>query len=196
MDQRPPDSLVLLSGGLDSTACLQFYVDLGVRPSCLFIDYGQPARAQERQAAERICEHYAITLRTLSVPVVANKSSLGFLRGRNLMLASIALCWSPASVRLIAMGIHTVDEYPDCGPSFVTALQRVFDTSVRHQVRFAAPFVDWSKNEVWAFAQQHGVPVPLTRSCEAATVVPCGQCNSCLDRERLDASTPARIHSS
>lgn len=35
--------LVLLSGGIDSTACLDFYLQLG-RPSCaLFVDYGQPA---------------------------------------------------------------------------------------------------------------------------------------------------------
>jgi 7-cyano-7-deazaguanine synthase in queuosine biosynthesis len=35
--------LVLLSGGIDSAACLDFYKELGRPPCALFVDYGHPA---------------------------------------------------------------------------------------------------------------------------------------------------------
>jgi 7-cyano-7-deazaguanine synthase len=38
-----PEVLVLLSGGLDSTACLNFFLRMGRTPLGLFIDYKQRA---------------------------------------------------------------------------------------------------------------------------------------------------------
>jgi 7-cyano-7-deazaguanine synthase len=60
-----PEVLVLLSGGIDSTACLDFYLQLG-RPSCaLFIDYGQPAATREWQAACDVANFYNVPVFSL-----------------------------------------------------------------------------------------------------------------------------------
>jgi 7-cyano-7-deazaguanine synthase len=56
--------LVLLSGGIDSAACLDFYLDLGRTPCALFVDYGQLAARAELRAALAVADYY-------SVPIVA-----------------------------------------------------------------------------------------------------------------------------
>jgi len=53
-------AIVLLSGGIDSAACVAFYKQLGHDVSGLFIDYGQPVREQEERSAAAIAAHYKI----------------------------------------------------------------------------------------------------------------------------------------
>ena len=51
-------AIVLLSGGLDSMACVHFYLKMGYEVSALFCDYGQPAAPQEREAAICIANYF------------------------------------------------------------------------------------------------------------------------------------------
>ena len=54
---------VLLSGGVDSAACVQFFREVG-RPTCaLFIDYQQAAVRQEYAAAKALTEHFGADAR-------------------------------------------------------------------------------------------------------------------------------------
>lgn len=188
------EPVILLSGGVDSASCLCFYKALGTHPSCLFVDYGQPPRNMERRAAVRIADFYGAPLEVVEAPGILPTAAPGFVRGRNLLLLSIALCAS-AHAPQIVMGIHQVGHYPDCGPSFVSAAQAVLNCSTKSPVRLAAPFVEWTKNDIWAYAVEQDVPLHFTRSCEAATLEPCGICNSCKDRERLNAGTTTSVHS-
>ena len=57
-----PELLVLLSGGLDSTAVLHFYKSLGRPVMAMFVEYGQAAAEQERRASRAICEHFSVLL--------------------------------------------------------------------------------------------------------------------------------------
>jgi 7-cyano-7-deazaguanine synthase len=54
-------------------------------------------------------------------------------------------------------------------------------------MRLLAPFVQWSKADVYSLALRLDVPLGLTHSCEASDE-PCGSCRSCVDREALLAS--------
>ena len=54
--------LVLLSGGIDSTACVNFYIEFGRPPRGVFVDYGQPAALNEIQAARAVAKYYSIPL--------------------------------------------------------------------------------------------------------------------------------------
>lgn len=45
------EALVLLSGGIDSAACVAFYRRLGNDVAAVFVDYGQPVREQEERSA-------------------------------------------------------------------------------------------------------------------------------------------------
>ncbi len=51
------DVIVLLSGGIDSAARVAFYRQLGHAVAGVFVDYGQPVRAQEEKSAVAIAAH-------------------------------------------------------------------------------------------------------------------------------------------
>src|SRR5437016_4952826 len=118
--------LVLLSGGIDSSACAQFYLDLGCKVSCLFVDYGQAAAKYEQAAAIAISAHYGIKLDRISCTGFP-LSAEGFIQGRNAFLLSCALMAFGHSSGLVAIGVHSGTRYVDCKPSFIKEAQRVFD---------------------------------------------------------------------
>lgn len=55
------DSIILLSGGLDSSANLAFAIEEGRRPLCLTARYGQRAEHSEVLATRRLTEYYGVT---------------------------------------------------------------------------------------------------------------------------------------
>ena len=191
--KSPSDSLgegrtvcVLVSGGLDSAACVAFYLQSGFVVSGLFIDYGQAAQIQERRSAGCIAKHYGIQLRSLCIDGCRSRSD-GLVIGRNAFLLFTALMESEEAFDLIATGVHAGTQYYDCSGSFLQSIQVVFDGYTGGRVRIGAPFLQWSKLDVWDYCQHRKVPISLTYSCEAGGETPCGRCLSCRDVEALHA---------
>jgi 7-cyano-7-deazaguanine synthase len=60
-------SVVLLSGGLDSSANLALAVELDQVVCALTVDYGQRAAAREIQAARSLCEYYGVEHRMIDL---------------------------------------------------------------------------------------------------------------------------------
>lgn len=58
---------VLASGGIDSTACINFYLGRGYGVLPLFVRYGQPACAAEDRSVHAVCKHFGLRLRVVSV---------------------------------------------------------------------------------------------------------------------------------
>lgn len=193
MDAIDKEVLVLISGGLDSTACLHFYLDFGRPPEALFIDYGQPAARMEEAAVKHVCNYYRIPLHLFRLPA-PRISTPGFIVGRNLFLGAAALLLKPNHVRVIAMGIHAGTGYPDCTPEFLQRLQDLYDLSSNNHVLISAPFIDWTKAEIWEYCCINKIPVDMTYSCELGTTPPCGSCPSCRDREAINAGSTAELH--
>ncbi len=180
-----PEILVLLSGGIDSAACVDFYRKLH-RPVCaLHVQYGQPSGAQERRAAERIAAHYNLPLHVRRLALASVKSQ-GEIRGRNAFLVLTAVMECPASIRAIALGIHLGTGYADCSGDFLSALNRLMQTH-GYALEVLAPFVSWHKEDVLSYCVRRRVPLHLTYSCEEGGDVPCTRCRSCLDRRGIDA---------
>ena len=97
--------LVLLSGGVDSAACVAFYTQLGHSVSGLFIDYRQPVREQEERSAAAIAEHYRIPF-TMTRCTGPERNYVGEIAGRNAFLVFAALMFRPVQGGIIALGIH------------------------------------------------------------------------------------------
>lgn len=174
--------LVLASGGIDSSTLLRMCSDWGLRPSALFVDYGQPAASAERAAVKRICAHLDVPLSTIrhqGMPV-----GVGEIRGRNAFLLHTALLDFPASSGVIAIGIHGGTGYIDCSPQFLETMQRSYDLHTNGAITIAAPFLHWAKGDICAVAQHLHLPIAHTYSCEGGNS-PCGLCRSCRDRELL-----------
>jgi len=58
---------VLLSGGMDSTACLHWAMGRHIDVRALAFDYGQPHRNAEVTIAQRIAERNGIPFETIAV---------------------------------------------------------------------------------------------------------------------------------
>ncbi len=59
------NALVLLSGGIDSSACLVFYLAQGFSISALFVDYGQVSKGRGESAPSAVWSY----CKRLGVPV-------------------------------------------------------------------------------------------------------------------------------
>lgn len=177
---------VLLSGGMDSAACVSFYLDQGACVSGLFIDYNQPSKAQELSAAKAVAAHYGIRIlhaewKGVRVP------SAGEIVGRNALLMAGALFEIGADTGMLAAGIHSGTGYFDCTDEFLDLWQGLLDGYSQGRLQLALPFLSWSKRDIWEFCSQRAVPVDITYSCEQGGPAPCGTCRSCKDRETLYA---------
>lgn len=174
---------MLLSGGVDSAVVLALLTAGGRDAGAVWIDYGQPAAAAEREASKTIASSYGAAWTELSVLGLVPPAA-GEFPGRNDMLMALAAAAAPG--RSLAIGVHAGTSYADCSPSWVEEWHGLLTVQYHGVVRLLAPLADLTKAQVYALAHQLGVPTALTYSCEASAV-PCGCCSSCADRRMLDA---------
>lgn len=185
--QHKTEVLVLLSGGLDSTACIGYYKKLGYSTIGLFVDYGQNASKEEYKAATAVSKYYDIELFTAKCSGL-NKYGIGLIPGRNTLLLSVALMSGKISKGIICIGIHSGTSYYDCSLSYLKNLNEIFKNDTDGKITIGAPFIEWNKREIWDFCLASDVPVNLTYSCERGSEIPCGECLSCSDMEVLYAT--------
>jgi 7-cyano-7-deazaguanine synthase len=175
---------ILLSGGLDSLACVAHYRKAGLNPCALFVDYGQPAGEREWASARTLSARLQFPLdiiRTIGISIPQ-----GLIVGRNAFLLTVGLMHLRGRAGLIALGIHSGTDYADCTPVFLNRMQELFDLYTGGQIRIDAPFLQWTKPDIWEFLKQQEYPIEATYSCESG-VDPCGACLSCMDLRRLHA---------
>lgn len=176
-------ALVLLSGGLDSAACAHVLKQQGHEVSALFVDYGQASATMERDASARIAKALNIELTVRSIgPSYA--LGAGELPGRNGLLISLGVFELGAAGGLIGIGVHAGTRYYDCSVPFIEAMNRLVQEQTDSRTALIAPFVTWTKTEVYRAFQDTGLAASDTYSCEAGAA-PCGDCLSCQDRASL-----------
>jgi 7-cyano-7-deazaguanine synthase len=187
MEQRRTSSraLVLLSGGIDSAAVAHF-LKRNHSVEGLFVDYSQAASNIEKCASHAVARQLNMRL-TFAATTAPQRLTAGEIPGRNGLLAMLALSFSAYDYDAIAMGIHAGTPYYDCSPTFANRLDAIIREYSAGRTRFFAPFLNWTKCEIYQYCRMANLDLSMTYSCEAGTLPPCGQCLSCLDRAPLDA---------
>ena len=188
MSGRHGSALVLASGGVDSSTLLWLSVQQGLEPVALFVDFGQPAAEAESNAIASICEGLHVPWR--HVQYAGSKFGAGEIRARNAFLLHVALLEFPSDSGIVVLGIHAGTDYADCSPEFMEIMGRSYGLYTGGTIIAVAPFLDWTKLDVYRLANQVGVPIAKTYSCEASNS-PCEKCNSCADRRLLCAGRVA-----
>lgn len=199
-------TLVLLSGGLDSTTLLARVVDAGTARLALSADYGQRHR-RELDAARAVAAHYGVAhtvvdlsgwgrlldgsaLTDASVPVphghyAAPSMASTVVPNRNATLISAAAGVAIArGCDTVAVAVHAGDHpvYPDCRPEFLDAMNTALRYGTQDAARLVAPFAHWDKTAIVAEAHRLGAPVELSWSCYEGGPVHCGRCGTCVER--------------
>jgi len=181
---QPYTATVLMSGGIDSTACIHFLQQRGERPHGLFINHGQAAASQEARAIAALASRLNIDVDTFQLSGTTQFGT-GELVGRNAMLIFNALFLTQGCGGLLAVGIHAGTPYFDCSEAFISQVKRLVSEHTDGRVALIAPFIKWSKRDVFEYFRRESLPLELTYSCEAGTDPPCGRCASCWDRLAL-----------
>ncbi len=188
MTESKKNVLILASGGIDSTACIRFFKKLKFQAEAIFFDYGQLSRNREIKAIKAISEFYDIPLNIVQIKS-DKKFSKGLIAGRNAAFHFLALMNFKYRHGIIASGVHFGTPYFDCSEFFLQEIQQAFDGYTNGTVKVSAPFLNFSKKEIWQYSKKEKVPLHLTYSCELGRKQPCGDCDTCKDIEVLYAGT-------
>lgn len=179
------NALILLSGGLDSTSLLPYYLERGFSISCLWVNYNQLGKEYEEKAVDYFCRNYRIDLIKQKIDkdiVVKNKENMEYF-GRNLLLISLALSMFPYKTGLICTGIRYTPNYFDCGEQFILEISRLIEDTSGGLVLLDTPFLSYSKKNILSFALKHNIDISRTYSCIKGQPNGCRNCVSCIERE-------------
>lgn len=203
------NTVICLSGGLDSVTTLAMALDRGDQCMGLSFDYGQRHRA-ELLASERLAKHYdiphhvfrldlsafdvsSLTNADLDIPLAQARGDgipNTYVPARNTIFLSIALGLAESvGAQWIGLGINAVDYsgYPDCRPEYIEIFERlaVLATAVGSKggqaPKIYAPLVTMSKAEIIRAGMDLGIDYSQSVSCYQATDagLACGRCESC-----------------
>jgi len=193
-------TMLLASGGLDSTTVAYRLVSEGKSVVPVFFDYGQHCVETEWNRLNEVLPQ-GVTL-----PERHNISDL--FRGSTSRLIDEPDLWSDevqdddlyvpyrtmlffaaAAARAQTLGIHEVytgfinsnhAKEIDCTAAFLNKLDGL--TEAIGPVRFVSPYRFSSKADVARDAIGLGVPIGRTYSCQASSKLPCGACPNCVER--------------
>jgi len=149
-------SILLLSGGVESTTLLVQLADAGEPVQALFIDYGQRGAAEERRAAESQCARLGVELVTLDLARVGATFRRGQdrkahvpLPHRNLVALSLGLSYAAnlgAKRLYLAANRADTTEYPSSSHAFLAQFRLI--CGLLGDVELRAPYLDLAKAEV------------------------------------------------
>jgi len=157
-------SVVLLSGGLDSTTTLAIAKKKGFELYCLTFDYGQRHRI-ELDRAGNIARHFGaidhqivnIDLRqfggsaltdSIDIPTgrsqkeIASEIPITYVPARNTIFLSFCLAYAEVKeANDIFIGVNAVDYsgYPDCRPEFIKAFETLANLATKVGVEGEQP---------------------------------------------------------
>lgn len=201
-------ALVLLSGGMDSTALTSELVagHGAENVQAVGINYGQK-HARELQSAQRVADHLGVPYDVIDLSVLA-RSLTSALTGngdvphghysasnmaatvvpnRNAIMLMVAVgIASSRGLDAVYTAVHAGDHpiYPDCRPEFVAAASEAarLGTAGMGDIEIRAPFVDINKADIVTRGHQAEAPFDLTWSCYQGGELHCGKCGTCVER--------------
>lgn len=198
------DSVLLASGGLDSTTLGYWLAARGIGFQPLFINYGQHCAQTELATLRRVLpDEWGPSLEILQIKDIYRGSSSRMIREpnlwedevssedfylpyRNLLLLTVGAAYAQAGgyTHLYAAFINSNHAKEiDCSAEFfqkLAVLLKEYGT-----VEVEMPFRNMSKYEVARIGIGLQAPIGETFSCQASSGIPCGACPNCVDR--LDA---------
>lgn len=199
------DSVIIVSGGMDSITMLYEYKDR-IKLAISF-DYGSNHNAREIPFAKLHCNRLGIRHIVLSLDFMRQYFKSSLLEGaesipegsydednmkstvvpfRNGIMLSIAIGIAESHhLKYVMMANHGGDHtiYPDCRPEFVHAMSDAAVAGTFVGVELWAPYTDLTKAEIACHGNSLGINYADTWSCYKGLEHHCGNCGTCLERK-------------
>ncbi|MBO7502494.1 MAG: 7-cyano-7-deazaguanine synthase QueC [Paludibacteraceae bacterium] len=208
------DTLLILSGGLDSVTMLYDYRDR-IALAVTF-DYGSRHSQNEIPFARHHCRQLGIEHLVISMDFMQRYFHSSLLVGgepipegnydddnmrstivpfRNgIMLSVAAGLAEDRGLKAVMMANHGGDHaiYPDCRPEFVAAMDGAMQAGTYQHVQLLTPYTDWTKADIVRRGHALGVDYAQTWSCYKGGERQCGRCGTCTERKQAfaDAGIP------
>lgn len=208
---RRAKSLIVLSGGMDSTTMLYEYrADIAL--AVTFV-YGSNHNAREAECARWHCANLGIEHLVIPLDFMGKYFESSLLQGadaipsghyddtnmrstvvpfRNgIMLAVAAGLAESRHLDTIMLANHSGDHaiYPDCRPEFVTAMAQAIAAGTYEDIRLSCPYTGLTKAEIVKRGVELGIDYRRTYSCYRGGEHHCGTCGTCTERhEALQAA--------
>lgn len=203
MDKK--DSLIIVSGGMDSVTMLYEYRDriaLGVS-----FDYGSNHNARELPLAAMHCHRLDISHITIPLAFMHQYFKSSLLEGaeaipeghyddenmrstvvpfRNGIMLSIACGLAVTyGLKYVMIANHAGDHtiYPDCRPDFINAMSAATEAGTFEGIKILAPYTNITKGEIAVHGKRLGINYAETWSCYKGGAKHCGRCGTCVERK-------------
>ena len=200
------DSVIIYSGGLDSTTLL--YEERERVALAVTFDYGSNHAAREIACARRHCALLGIEHLVIELGFMSRYFTSSLLSGadaipdgsyddsnmhstvvpfRNGIMLSVAcgLAESRGLTRVLIAnhgGDHAI--YPDCRPEFVRAMDGAMQAGTYDGVTLAAPYTNLTKADLVRRGAKLGIDYSQTYSCYRGGEQHCGTCGTCTERRQ------------
>ena len=193
-------SIILLSGGLDSTVLLGVYNDKYGIDLALTFNYGQKTADKEINASAKICEYYGIKHKIIDLDWLKDITHSNLVSGtdsnnktediqslwvpnRNGLFLNIAGCFADSyGYNYILFGANKDEgvDFPDNTENFRERITQTFEYSTLKKPIVAAPLINYTKDDIVKIALENNVPLEFIRSCYySVSDKQCGKCVSC-----------------
>lgn len=205
-----PDSVAIVSGGLDSSTLLHHLVKHeGKTPAVLTFLYGQKHQreiecARQQVAALQLIHHLildvagmvaplfvssALVNTALAVPgvqeVLGDPQPITYVPNRNTIFLALAVAYAETlGVDAVYYGAqrHDIYGYWDTTPDFLEQTNALYALNRKNPITIHAPFVNKSKAELVRLGLQMKMDYGQTWSCYQGGEKACGQCPTCAER--------------
>ena len=198
------DSIIILSGGMDSVTLL--YDQKDRIALAITFDYGSNHNKREVAFAHKHCEALGIEHLLIPLDFMGRYFKSSLLEGadaipegdydeanmkstvvpfRNGIMLSVAVGLAESrDLQYVMMANHAGDHtiYPDCRPEFVEAFSRAAETGTFPGIQLLSPYTHLSKGQIAMRGRELGIDYRETWSCYKGGAVHCGRCGTCIER--------------
>ena len=198
-------TILIYSGGLDSTVLLYDLVAKGSQVKCISFDYGQRHK-KELESASYFCSELGVEHKKINLECIKQLISNSCLTSdeevpeghyaeesmkstvvpnRNMIMLSIAGGWAiNEKYDSVSYAAHGGDHaiYPDCREEFVNAASLALSLADWHKVSIDRPFVGISKSDIVKIGSSLNIGMDKTWSCYKGGLTHCGKCGTCVER--------------
>ncbi len=207
MKKPSAHTVIVYSGGMDSTVLLYDLLASGIKTAAISFDYGSRHNHRELPMARAFCQslnvcHHVVPLAFIpdlfksallcsGAPIPESSYDVSTMKQtvvpfRNAILMAIAVGYAESiGATEVFLASHGGDHaiYPDCRPEFNRAFAEAVRLGTENKVCVRFPYEAFDKRDIGDLGRRLGVDFSRTWTCYKGGEHHCGICGACRERK-------------